>query len=149
MIFFIHNVYTSSTRQKAVKCSKQSCTRQFLYFPHNQTLPFKPTSRLSLPSGRTGHYHLDLFKTLLGLLRHTLFPRKLVASQIHLPARQLSTGLESSVCISNCVNDGHDPRVPVRGPRSAALFFSWVLECCRGCWSVVCGYCRGLVGVGG
>lgn len=83
-ILSIHNVYTSRARQKPVKDPKQGGTRQFPNFPPNQTLPFKPLS-LSLLSGR--HFLSHPPETFLRLLRHSFFPGELVASQIHLPAR--------------------------------------------------------------
>lgn len=85
----IHNIYTSRTRQKPLKDSKQSSSWILLHFPQNQTLTLLTLLLLTpLPLIVVVSYHslLDSAKALLGLLRHGLFPRERVAPQVHLPA---------------------------------------------------------------
>ncbi|KAF7832818.1 uncharacterized protein G2W53_015151 [Senna tora] len=48
IIFFIHNIYTSSARQEPVQNPKQGRARDFLHLPPNQTLPHPRQRRLLL-----------------------------------------------------------------------------------------------------
>ncbi|KAF7832437.1 uncharacterized protein G2W53_014770 [Senna tora] len=48
IILFIHNIYTSSTREEPVENPKQSRARDFPHLPPNQTLPL-PRRRRLLP----------------------------------------------------------------------------------------------------
>ncbi|KAF7832763.1 receptor-like protein kinase THESEUS 1 [Senna tora] len=48
IIIFIHNIYTSSTRQEPVENPKQSRARDFPHLPPNQTLPLSRRRRLLL-----------------------------------------------------------------------------------------------------
>lgn len=86
-MFFIHNIYTSTTRQEPVKNPKESGARNFLHFPQNQTLPSSPTTT-------TLWLWMWLWSPLLFLLHPPkaflrfllLFPGKFIASKIHLSA---------------------------------------------------------------
>ncbi|KAF7832762.1 uncharacterized protein G2W53_015095 [Senna tora] len=48
IILFIHNIYTSSTKQEPVENPKQSGARDFPHLPPNQTLPLPRRRRLLL-----------------------------------------------------------------------------------------------------
>ena len=116
----IHNIYTSSARQNPWKDPKQGVAWHFLHFPQNQTLPFKPPSLWSLPSRNHSLFHSP--KTFLGLLRHALFPREFVASQINLPAWDTihNPGMSMSIRSSFVSLEAH-----------------WLHKLCIGLWPLV------------
>ncbi|KAF7832764.1 uncharacterized protein G2W53_015097 [Senna tora] len=66
IILFIHNIYTSSARQKPVKNPKQSREKDFPHLPPNQTLPLPRRRRLLL---------LHSLEALLRFLRQDMLQR--------------------------------------------------------------------------
>ncbi|KAF7832898.1 uncharacterized protein G2W53_015231 [Senna tora] len=55
IILFIHNIYSSSTRQEPVENPKQSRARDFPHLPPNQTLPLPRQRRLLLLHSPEAH----------------------------------------------------------------------------------------------
>ena len=88
----ISHIYSSSTKQTPLKDPKQSIIRQLSNFPEKQTLFLFPSLGLFalvfpiMVIRIISYFLLDSAKTLLGFLRHSLFPWKSIASKIHLPA---------------------------------------------------------------